>query len=187
MIGTFHIEPALAIVYSIVLTLIAAVLERLAKRSHNRAQHYRTGGFRFHRDRDAWECPIGIALIRTEIDQENHVVRYRAPAHTCNSCQIKSRCTNSDRGREIVVQLDPWVRSASLRLQRGISVVLLALASFILCVELFRHDHGVERYAMGIVLTFVLWRWLKVAGQTRAEKGQTTKSDGLPHTTLAGR
>lgn len=175
MIGAFHIEPALAISYAIVLTFIAAALERLAKRSHDRAEHYHTGGFRFHRDRDAWECPVGIALIRTEIDHEKQVVRYRAPAHTCNSCQIKSRCTNSDRGREIAVSLDPWVRSASLRLQRGISVVLLALGCFILCVEFVRHGHGLEQYALGAVLAFILWRLWKVFVRVRVERGQTTK------------
>src|SRR3982751_5203455 len=68
MIGSFHIEPALAIAYVLLLILIAAALERLAKHSPQRAGQYHTGGFRFHRARDAWECPAGIALIRAEID-----------------------------------------------------------------------------------------------------------------------
>src|SRR3954464_7167484 len=85
MTGSFHFEPLLAIVYAVFLMLIAAVLEALARHSHRRADQYHTGGFRFHRDRDAWECPVGIALIRAEIDHEQKIVRYRAPAHTCNS------------------------------------------------------------------------------------------------------
>jgi hypothetical protein len=114
VIGNFHIEPALVTAYAITLMIVATALEWFAKHSHKRADRYYTGGFHFHRDRDAWECPMGIALIRAEIDLERQTVLYRAPAHTCNNCQIKSRCTNSDSGREIAVPIDPWVRSASL-------------------------------------------------------------------------
>jgi hypothetical protein len=165
VIGTLHLEALLATVYALVLMVIASGLELLAKHSHRRADQYHTGGFRFHRDRDTWECPIGIALIRSETDHDRQLVRYRAPAHTCNSCQIKSRCTHSDEGREIAVPLDPWVQSASLRLQRGISLVLLNLASFILILELFRHGHGTEQYLSGAVLFLILLRLLKLASR----------------------
>jgi hypothetical protein len=161
-VSVFHLEVLLATAYALTLVIIAAGLEWLAKHSHKRADRYHTGGFRFHRDRDSWECPMGIALIRAEIDQEWQIVRYRAPAHTCNSCQIKSRCTNSDQGREIAVPLDPWVHSAPLRLQRGISLVLLTLASFILAIELLRHGHGGETYLLGAVLLIVLLRLVKL-------------------------
>jgi hypothetical protein len=165
VIGTLHLEPLLGTAYALVLMVIASGLEVLAKHSHRRADQYHTGGFRFHRDRDIWECPVGIALIRSEIDHGRQLVRYRAPAHTCNSCQIKSRCTHSDQGREIAMPLDPWVQSASLRLQRGISLVLLTLASFILVLELFRHGHGTEKYVIGAVLFLILLRLLKLAGR----------------------
>lgn len=158
MIGTLHLEPVLAAVYAVLLMVIGAGLEWLAKRSHRRADQYHTGAFRYDRDRDAWECPVGIALIRAEVDQELQIVRYRAPAHTCNSCQLKSRCTHSDRGREIAVSIDPWVQSASLRLQRGISLVLAALACFILILELFRHPHGAEQYLLGGTSAITLLR-----------------------------
>lgn len=181
MSGSFHIEPVLAMAYAGLLVLIAAVLERLAKRSQSRTEHYRTGGFRFHRDRDAWECPMGIALIRAEIDQETNVVRYRAPAHTCNACQIKSRCTHSDNGREIEVAIDPWVRSACMRLQRGISLVLLTLAAFILSVELIRHNHGAERIALATLLALILWRWVRLARIARSGQGtRAWPEDTLP-------
>lgn len=166
MIGTLHVEPVFVAAYAVLLIIIAAALEWLAKHSHKRADRYHTGGFRFHRDRDAWECPVGIALIRAEVDHDRQIVLYRAPAHTCNSCQIKSRCTQSDNGREIAVPLDPWVRSASLRLQRGVSLVLLALASFILIIELFRHGHGAEQYVGGAGLVIVLLRFVRLARRT---------------------
>ncbi len=170
MIGPLHIEPVLATAYAVVLMAIAAGLEWLAKHSHRRADQYHTAGFRFHRDRDIWECPIGIALIRSEIDHDRQIVRYRAPAHTCNSCQIKSRCTHSDQGREIVVSLDPWVQSASLRLQRGISLVLLTLALFILVLELFRYGHGAEQYLIAAVLVTVLLRFVKLASRLLSQQ-----------------
>lgn len=164
--GVLHTEPLLATGYALSLLIVAAVLEFLAKHSQRRADRYQTGGFRFHRDRDSWECPMGISLIRAELDPEQQLVVYRAPAHTCNSCQIKSRCTHSDRGREISVPMDPWIRSASVRLQRGISFVLLVLASFILAIELLRHGHGAEAYLLGTTLLIVLLRLLTFA--TRA-------------------
>lgn len=180
--GALHIEPVFVAAYSVLLMIIAAALEWLAKHSHRRADRYHTGGFRFHRDRDAWECPIGIALIRAEIDHDRQIVLYRAPAHTCNSCQIKSRCTQSDNGREIAVPLDPWVRSASLRLQRGISLVLLALASFILLVELFRHEHGLEQYVVGAMLALVLLRFVRLARRTLSGTSSQTGRSQVPGT-----
>jgi hypothetical protein len=174
MIGSFHAEPLLVISYVLLLMLIAAALERLAKHSHQRAGEYHTGGFRFRRERDAWECPVGIALIRAEVDYEQNIVRYRAPAHTCNSCQVKSRCTHSDRGREIVVSIDPWVSSASLRLQRGISCTLVALASFITALELIRHGHGAERWILGLFLIVVLQRLVQLARRVCTQTFQIT-------------
>ncbi len=125
MNGEFHMELLLAGGYAILLLLIAMLLEWLARHSHHRSDQYDTGGFRFHHDRDAWECPQGTRLERREIDHELRVINYRAPAETCNSCSIKAHCTNSDRGRTLSISLDPWVRSAAGRFQRGISLVLL--------------------------------------------------------------
>jgi hypothetical protein len=180
VIGTLHVEPVFVAAYAVLLIIIAAALEWLAKHSHKRADRYHTGGFRFHRDRDAWECPIGIALIRAEIDHDRQIVLYRAPAHTCNSCQIKSRCTQSDNGREIAVSLDPWVRSASLRLQRGISLVLLALASFILVLELFRQPQGAEQHLVGAVLVIVLLRFVRLARRTLSATSSQTGRSQVP-------
>ena len=167
MSSILQAEPILVTAYALLLVIIAAGLEWLAKHSQKRADRYHTGGFRFHRDRDTWECPMGIALIRAEIDHEREVVRYRAPAHTCNSCQIKSRCTHSDKGREIAVPMDPWIRSASMQLQRGISLVLLALASLLLIIEAVRHPYGNERYLLAAVLMLVLFRLRKAARRIR--------------------
>ena len=163
----FHLEPLLAGAYIVLLITIALALEWMARHTHKRADRYYTGGFRFDRDRDTWECPTGMALQRAEVDYELRVIRYRAPAHTCNHCPVKSRCTHSDRGREIPVPMDPWVSSASLRLQTGISLVMLTLAAFIATVELFRHSHGAECWALALLLVVVIGLTTNVIGRFR--------------------
>src|SRR5438309_469272 len=125
----YHVEPLLAGGYAVLLVLIAVGLEWLARHSQKRSEQYETAGFRFHHDRDAWECPQGARLERSEIDHELRLIQYRAPANTCNVCSIKVHCTNSERGRTISMPLDPWVRSAAARFQRGISLVLVTLAA----------------------------------------------------------
>jgi len=166
--NVFHFEPFLAGGYILLLIIIARALEWMARHSHKRADQYHTGGFRFHRDRDMWECPTGMALQRAEVDHELRVIRYRAPAHTCNQCPVKSRCTHSDRGREIPVPMDPWVSSASVRFQTGISLVMLGLAGLIAIIELLRHGHGAECWAMALLLALVIGLSRKVVDRLRA-------------------
>ena len=93
--------------------------------------------------------------VESKIDNELRVVRYRAPAHTCNGCPIKSHCTDSDTGREISVSLDPWLSSAIGRFHRGISLVLLILAVLIMTIELLRHGHGKEGWMLSTGWTVV--------------------------------
>ncbi|MDQ2899040.1 MAG: transposase [Acidobacteriota bacterium] len=164
----FHLEPLLAGGYAILLILIAMLLEWLARHSHNRSERYETGGFRFDDDRDAWECPQGTRLERSEIDHELRMIHYRAPAATCNGCSLKQRCTNSNRGRTISISLDPWVRSAAERFQRGISLVLLILAALIISIELLRHGHGTEGWALGGILALIGLTGLNLAPSNRA-------------------
>ena len=52
-----HLESLLAGAYVLFLITIAWLLERMARHSHRRSDRYHTGGFRFDRDRDTWECP----------------------------------------------------------------------------------------------------------------------------------
>ena len=96
MLATFHTEPLVATAYALLLLAIAAGMEWMGRHSHRRADQYHTGGFRFHRHADHWECPHGARLERAEIDNDLRVIRYRAPARTCNGCPIKASCTDSD-------------------------------------------------------------------------------------------
>lgn len=51
---------------------------------------------------------------------ENTVVPRQG--HVCNACPSKHRCTDSDRGREIVRPLDPWPHSEAGRLHRATGI-----------------------------------------------------------------
>src|ERR1700694_1043918 len=168
----FHLEPLLAGGYAVLLVAIAAGLEWMGRHSHRRADQYPTRGFRCHQQRDHWECPNGARLERAEIDNELRVIRYRAPAHTCNGCPIKARCTDSDNGRELSVSLDPWLSSAIGRFHRGISLALLILATLIMAVELVRHGRGPERWLLSAAVATLSLLALNVArglrGDTRA-------------------
>lgn len=99
MIEGIHIEPLLAATYAIFLVAAAFVLEAIARHSQRRSQRYEHSGFTYHRHMDLWECPAGQKLLRSEIDHELRVVRYRAVASTCNACALKANCTDSDEGR----------------------------------------------------------------------------------------
>jgi hypothetical protein len=163
----YHVEALLAGSYAILLVLIAALLEWLARQSQKRSDQYDTAGFRFHHDRDAWECPQGERLERAEINHALRIIQYRAPAHTCNGCSIKAHCTNSERGRTISMPLDPWVGSAASRFQRGISLVLLTLADLIVGIALLRHAHGAEGWMLGALLWIVSISGLTLVGRLR--------------------
>ncbi len=109
---------------------------------------------------------------RAEIDNQLRVIRYRAPAHTCNGCAIKAQCTDSDPGRELSVSLDPWLSSAIGRFHRGVSLALLILAASILAIELVRHGRGPERWLLSAAVATLSLLALNLArglgGDTRA-------------------
>ena len=165
------LEAWLATGYALLLLVIAAGLEWMGRHSQRRANKYQTGGFRFHQQADHWECPHGARLERAEIDKELRVIRYRAPAHTCNGCPIKGLCTDSDTGRELSVSMEPWLSSAIGRFHRGISLALLVLAGLIMAIELIRHGHGTERRVLATAVTVLSLLALNVArglgGETR--------------------
>ena len=143
MMGGGQIETWLAAGYSILLALFAVCLEAIARRSHHRTKHYELAGFRYRPHLDQWECPTGQPLTRVHTDLERRIAQYRASAHICNSCPLKMQCTDSDSGRELKYQPDSWLRSELCRFQRGMSLVLLFLATLVLLVEIARsHSDG---------------------------------------------
>jgi hypothetical protein len=155
-------EVFFAAAYAAFLTGGAFVLEWLSAHTHRRALRFRTAGFIYDETRDHWTCPEGEHLWPHELDREKRLVRYRARAHVCNACAAKARCTDSDRGREVIRPLDPWPHSEAGRFHRVISVTLVALAALILVAELVRHHAPEETALLGTLLLSVAFaaRWL---------------------------
>src|SRR5215216_5023654 len=134
-------EAVIAAGYAAVLLACSLTLEWLSAHTHRRSLRYRTAGFEYSPQHDAWLCPEGEHLWPHEFDHERRLVRYRAKAHICNGCPAKPRCTDSDEGREIVRPLDPWPHSEAGRFHRVISLMLVVLAALIAGVALAR-NHG---------------------------------------------
>ena len=132
-------EAILAAGYATLLLLVAVGLDRLARHAHNRADRYRTAGFRYHPQHDAWVCPQEEWLWPAEFDRHRRLVRYRAKPSVCNACPVKAACTTSPHGREVVRAVDPWPHSEAGRFHRGLALMLIGLAGLILLVETTRH------------------------------------------------
>jgi hypothetical protein len=77
-------------------------------------------------------------LIRIHAKLPSRQLRYRAPAHACNSCSMKQGCTDSDQGREIEHHLDLWFQTGLNHFHHGISLTLLLLSAILLAVEAIR-------------------------------------------------
>lgn len=155
-------EVILAAGYGGILLLIAVVMEWLSAHTHRRSLRYRTAGFAYDATHDHWECPEGQHLWPHELDADRRLVRYKAKAHICNGCPRKDACTDSNTGREVVRPLDPWPHSEAGRFHRGLSVLLVALAIFLLSVGLVRHHAPAEAALLvgTLAAAALIGRWL---------------------------
>lgn len=149
MMGGMRIEVLLAAGYAVALVAIAAAIEFLARRSHQRSESFHVAGFKYHPQFDAWECPTGQRLRRSKVNHKRRIVHYRAPFHACNCCASKKNCTDSDEGREIEHRLDSWLESEIRRFHRGMSLALVLLAALILGIEAARDSNGKELVVLG--------------------------------------
>lgn len=145
-------EVLLAAGYAGLLVCGALLLEWLSAHTHRRSLRYRTAGFTYDADRDHWQCPQGQHLWPHEFDADRRLVRYRGKAHVCNACHVKTSCTDSDRGREIVRPLDPWPHSEAGRFHRAISLLLVGLALLLLIVEGARHHRPEEAALLALLV-----------------------------------
>ena len=152
MISGVHIEVVLAASYAVFLAGVAFVLETLAQHSHKRSERYRNSGFVYFHKMDLWECPAGRRLLRIDTDYQRRIIHYRAPADACNACSLKNNCTDSNQGRLLKSHLDSWVESELRRFHRGISLVLLLLATIILVAEAVRNAAPRDLLIVGCLL-----------------------------------
>lgn len=156
-----HPEVLLAVGYAIFLLGVAVGLDRMARLSHHRSERYQTAGFAYHPAHDAWICPEDQILVRSEVDHERRLVRYRGRPRICNYCPVKAECTDSDEGREVVRAMDPWPHSEAGRFHRGISLAVVLVAGLILAAEAFRNHALPELALLGptlAVVALVAWR-----------------------------
>ncbi len=155
-----HFEVFLAVGYAVFLLGVAVGLDLLACHSHARSERYRTAGFAYHHAHDAWICPEDQILMRSEVDHERRLVRYRGRPQICNHCPAKTECTDSDDGREVVRAIDPWPHSEAGRFHRGISLVVALIAGLILSAEALRNHAPLELAILGaglVVVAMVAW------------------------------
>ncbi len=155
-------EVLLAAAYAAALLAGALLLEWLSIHTHNRSQQFRTSGFEYEEEQDFWVCHQGEQLWPAEYDREKRLVRYRAKASVCRACPVRGACTDSPGGREIIRAVDPWPHSEAGRFHRGIVVMLVGLALFILVIELVRNHAPLELALLVpmFVTTSVLGLWL---------------------------
>ena len=86
------------------------------------------GGFVYHDDHDAWQCPEDQWLWPTSFDPDNRVMRYRGTPSICNACPVKHTCTSSRDGREVSRAIDSWPASEAARFHRGIACAVSVIA-----------------------------------------------------------
>ena len=151
------IQPTVLLVAGYVLFLLASAygLELLARNAHRRSLRLRTVGFVYHRHLDVWECPQGQHLLPIAVDHEQRRIRYRGNAQVCNHCPLKTSCTDSNEGREIVRFLDPWPHSEIGRFHRGLSLALILLATLIVLTAMGLHHHLHELILLAVTLVCI--------------------------------
>ena len=152
-----HAEVFLVAGYALFLLGVSLGLDLLACHSHNRSERYRTAGFTYHHKSDAWICPEGQHLLRSEVDHERRLIRYRGKPQICNHCPAKTDCTDSDEGREVVRAVDPWPHSEAGKFHRGISLAVTSIAGLILGAEVVHNHVPSELAVLGIVFAMVVW------------------------------
>jgi hypothetical protein len=69
---------------------------------------------------------------------------------------VKTECTDSDEGRELVRAMDPWPHSEAGRFHRGISLAVALIAGLILAAESTRNHAPLELAVLGAVLAAVI-------------------------------
>jgi Cytochrome C and Quinol oxidase polypeptide I len=153
------------------------------RHAHTRSERFRTQAFEYRRELDLWVCPEGEQLRPFAIDHGRRLARYRARPAVCNACPAKDGCTDSEEGREISRPLDPWPHSEAGRFHRGISVVLLALASVIASVGILLAPSLPDLVPPGATLVVSIVVGLRMSRAFAAmPSGFPEGSGGVPHT-----
>ncbi|ALU38903.1 hypothetical protein AS188_03130 [Kocuria flava] len=164
-----HVEVTvwLAVGYALFLLAAAFGVDQMARRAAARAAAWHHGGFTYHADHDAWQCPQDHWLWPQSFDPDNRVMRYRASPTVCNACPVKSTCTTSPHGRQIGRNVDPWPASEAERFHRGIACAVAVLAVAWPLAMMLEHRTPTELVVLGGAVVLValsswpLWSHLR--------------------------
>jgi hypothetical protein len=121
------VEVWLAAGYCVALVGLAYVIDALARRAASVSEGGMSGGFVYHKDHDAWQCPQDQWLWPQSFDAQHRVMRYRGTPSVCNACPVKDSCTTSGSGREVQRAVDSWPASEAARFHRGIACAVVVL------------------------------------------------------------
>nr|WP_090276663.1 hypothetical protein [Mycolicibacterium komanii]CRL70104.1 hypothetical protein CPGR_01843 [Mycolicibacterium komanii] len=167
MIAGIGIEAWLTIAYAVALVAVAYGIDRFARHAATRVEGHRLGGFVYHDDHDAWQCPEDQWLWPTSFDPDNRVMRYRGTPSICNACPVKHTCTSSHDGREVSRAIDSWPASEAARFHRGIACAVSVIAVILPLATALTADTTMEALllsgsalAVGL-LTLPLWSHLR--------------------------
>jgi hypothetical protein len=172
VIAGIHPEVLMAAGYALFLVAVAMGLEFLARQSHKRSEQLQVSGFKYQHEHDAWECPTGQRLGRSETDLQRRVVVYRAIGHICNCCGVKKNCTDSNDGRTIERPIDSWLRSEMRLFHRGLSMALILLAGLILLTDIAHFGQQRDLLVLGSLLAPVAILAVKMASEFWKKKGE---------------
>ena len=125
--ATVGVESWLAAGYCLTLVGLAYVIDALARRAASVSEGGVSGGFVYHKDHDAWQCPQDQWLWPHSFDPQHRVMRYRSTPSICNACPVKDNCTTSASGREVQRHVDAWPASEAARFHRSIACVVVVL------------------------------------------------------------
>lgn len=184
------IDPAVwfAVCYGVFLLFVAHVLDRLAQRTATRTNDWRSGGFTYHEDHDAWMCPEDQWLWPISFDPDNRVMRYRAAPTVCNACPVKETCTTSEHGRQVGRNVDPWPNSEAERFHRGIACVVVVLALVWPLAVMLQNRTALELTVLGgTTAAIALGSWPLWSHLRRSPAGfpDHVKVEGLDETVAA--
>jgi len=177
-----------AVAYGAFLLLVAHVLDHLARRTATRTNDWRSGGFTYHVDHDAWVCPEDQWLWPISFDPDNRVMRYRATPTVCNSCLVKNTCTTSEHGRQIGRNVDPWPNSEAERFHRGIACVVVGLGLVWPLAAMLQDRTALELTVLGAAAAAIaLGSWPLWSHLRRSPAGfpDHVKVEGLDETVAA--
>ena len=185
-----QIDPSVwfAVGYGVFLLLVAHILDLLARRTSTRTNDWRSGGFTYHEDHDAWMCPEDQWLWPISFDPDNRVMRYRAKATVCNACPVKGTCTTSDNGRQVGRNIDPWPNSEAERFHRGIACAVVILGLIWPLAAMLQGRTFLELTVLGATVVAIalgswpLWSHLR---HTPARFPDHVKIEGLDETVEA--